>query len=530
MERICRWIKAAIDRRWLRLKPREEFIIGLLKHEPTSFEIGFQIEGGHRSSLRETSASSAVTDKVSTMAKPDPYLSTIPPLAGTNPYLMENFRPVTEETERSGPFEIEGAIPPGLDGILFRNGPNPSVVADPASYHWFSGDGMLHRIVLRDGEVLSYKNRYVRTRALAETNGTKPPRGPKEAINGPANTNIVRYAGRMLALVESGLPHRMTIDLDTVCVEDFEGLLASPMTAHPKFDPATGRMTAFGYDPFGPPFLRYHEFDELGNLLTTTSIDLPRCVMLHDFAVSATKVAFFDLPVAFDLELALNGNRLPFAFDDQLQARVGVLGRGEPGTRIRWYEIEPCYVFHVANAFDDGDDMIADVVVYNRTFDLGFGGLLGSDLPRLERWTFPADGKKVIRTPIDDRALEFPVIDRQAAGSPYNHTYGALFGRRDGLDRFPGYVKYNVNTGDSARIELPDHLQGNEPLFVRAADGKADDEGWLVCVEYDRGRDASDLVIYDAHSMSTKPEARVHLPVRVPFGFHGTFVTREQLS
>ncbi|MEI6701384.1 MAG: carotenoid oxygenase family protein, partial [Actinomycetota bacterium] len=220
----------------------------------------------------------------------------------------------------------------------------------------------------------------------------------------------------------------------------------------------------------------------------------------------------------------------PFAFDDQLQARVGVLGRGEPGTRIRWYEIEPCYVFHVANAFDDGDDMIADVVVYNRTFDLGFGGLLGSDLPRLERWRFPADGKRVIRTPIDDRALEFPVIDRQVAGSSYNHMYGALFARRDGLDRFPGYVKYNANTGESSRIELPDHLQGNEPLFVRAEDGKADDEGWLVCVEYDRSRDASDLVIYDAHSMTNKPEARVHLPVRIPFGFHGTFVTREQLS
>ncbi len=464
------------------------------------------------------------------MAQPNP-LETLDPInAGVNPYLLENFRPVLEETARSGPFEVEGSIPPGLDGLLLRNGPNPAVVPDPKTYHWFAGDGMLHAISLRDGEVRAYRNRLVRTRALSASIDTKAPRGPKEAINGPANTAVAFFANRILALCESGLPHRMTAELETVCVEDFDGALASPLTAHPKIDVETGRMAAFGYDPFGPPYLRYHEFDADGSLLTTTSIDLPHPVMIHDFAVSATKVAFFDLPIVLDGDLALAGSQIPFSFNDQLPGRVGVLHRGQPGEHITWYGIDPCYVFHVANAFDDGDCLVADVVVYEKTFDVGMGGLLGSSLPRLERWRMRDGEVRVNRTILDDQTLEFPVTDQAVQSRDYRHLFAAQIGRRDGLDRFPGYVKHDVERETSLRITLPDHLQGGEPIFVRAEDGKTDDEGYLLCIEYDRSRDLSDLVIYDAHEMNAKPEARIHLPVRIPFGFHGTFVPRATFS
>ena len=464
------------------------------------------------------------------MANPTPLQTLSPTNAGTNPYLLENFRPVLEETSRSGPFEVEGAIPPGLDGLLLRNGPNPAVISDPATYHWFGGDGMLHAISLRDGEVHAYRNRLVRTRALSAAIGTQAPRGPREAIDGPANTSVAFFANRILALCESGLPHRMTAELETVCVEDFDGALTSPLTAHPKIDAETGRMAAFGYDPFGPAFLRYHEFDADGSLLTTTSIDLPRSVMIHDFAVSATKVAFFDLPVVLDANLAMAGSHIPYAFDDQLPGRVGVLGRGQSGNQISWFSIEPCFVFHVANAFDDGECLVADLIVYDKTFDLGMGGLLGSQLPRLERWRMRPGEVRVNRTILDDQALEFPVTDPAVQSRPYRHTFAAQFGRRDGLDRFPGYVKHDVERETAVRITLPEHLHGGEPIFVRAEDGKADDEGFLLCVEYDRSRDLSDLVIYDAHAMNAKPEARIHLPVRIPFGFHGTFVPRATLS
>lgn len=458
------------------------------------------------------------------MARAEAFLTTTAPLAGSNPYLMGNFRPVVEETVRTGPFTVEGAIPPDLNGLLLRNGPNPAVVQNSDTYHWFSGDGMLHGLELRDGALLGYRNRFVRTRMLADEIGTMSPRGPREAINGPANTNVISFANRILVLVESGLPHRMTPDLETVCVEDFDGTLASPMTAHPKIDPETGAMAAFGYDPFGPPYLRYHEITPEGKIVWTTAIDLPSCVMIHDAMVSATQIGFFDLPVGLDTELAMAGVALPFRFDPEGRSRVGLLDRGTPGERVQWLSVEPCYVFHVVNAFDDGADLVADLYCYDRTFDTGMGRLLGSALPRLERWRMSPTATAVHRTVLDDLPAEFPRIDDAMAGRPYAHGYATQIARRDGLDAFPGYVKINADHGTVARIDLPDHLQASEPIFVRASDGKTDEEGWLLAVEYDRTSDSSDLVIYDAHAFSAKPEARIHLPVRIPFGFHGAYL------
>ncbi len=461
------------------------------------------------------------------MANPTPPLSFAAPAPGTNPYLLENFAPVTEEQVRHGGFTVTGVIPPDLDGMLLRNGPNPAVVDDPATYHWFTGDGMVHGLYLRDGELRQYRNRLVRTRHLSRELGTPQPKGPKEAIDGGANTNIVFMAKRLLALVESGLPHRLDAALDTICVEDFDGALASPMTAHPKVDPATGTITFFGYDPFGPPYLRYHEMDPVGNLLHSTDIALDRCVMVHDVAVSATRVGFMDLPIVLDPTM---GGTFPFRFDTERGAKVGILHRGRPGSEITWYALEPCYVFHVANAFDDGEDFVMDVCCYERTFDRGVGGLLGTDLARMERWRMSPGNPRVQRRTLDDLTVEFPRIDDAMAQGQHRFTYAVRSARRDGLDRFSGLVKFDHQRDESVRIDLPEGRECSEAVFVRAEDGRTDEEGYLLTVVYDKARHQSDLVIYDAHSMREVPWATVELPVRIPHGFHGNFVPTAALS
>ena len=182
-----------------------------------------------------------------------------------NPYLQGNFAPVLEERSDDVELPVTGVIPPDLEGRLLRNGPNPAVIpADEADYHWFSGDGMVHAISLAGGRATGYRNRWVRTRALSAKTGTPPPRGPGEPIDGPANTHVIRHAGTTLALIESGFPHALSSDLRRARVHDFDGALASPMTAHPKVDPVSGELVFFGTDVFGPPFLRYHVADTTG--------------------------------------------------------------------------------------------------------------------------------------------------------------------------------------------------------------------------------------------------------------------------
>ncbi len=441
-----------------------------------------------------------------------------------NPYLHGNFAPVQAERSDDHPLPITGVLPPDLEGRLLRNGPNPVVVpSDETAYHWFAGDGMIHAIGLGGGGALGYRNRMVRTRALAAKAETVPPRGPAEPIDGPANTHVIRHGGRTLALVESGLPHALTDDLQRARVYDFDGSLASPMTAHPKLDPDTGELVFFGYDVFGPPFLRAHVADAAGRIVRTREIDLPRAVMMHDFAVTASRVVFYDLPILFDLELAAEGRSIPFRWMPDAGARIGILPR-DGDVEVTWLTIDPCYVFHTVNAYDDGDSIVVDVLRYDRAFDTPPGGAIASVLPSLVRWTIDPLGGRVVERRLDDRPVEFPRVDDLVAGRPYRYAYCAALGDDPALPSFGGLVKYDLRRDESVRFEPGEHAAAGEPIFVRAADGRSEDEGWVLSLVYDASRDASDLVVLDATSFAGPPVATVHLPARVPFGFHGSWV------
>jgi len=442
-----------------------------------------------------------------------------------NPYLHGNFGPVFDERSDDHELEVTGVVPPDLNGRLLRNGPNPAVVAnDEADYHWFSGDGMIHAISLAGGKATGYRNRWVRTRSLSSKLGTSLPNGPSEPLDGPANTHVIRHGGTTLALVESGFPHALSDDLGRARVHDFDGGLASPMTAHPKLDPDTGELVFFGSDVFGPPFLRYHVVDAGGALVQTEEIEVPRATMMHDFGVTSTRMVFLDLPVVFDLELAAVGRPLPYRWMPEAGARLGVLPRSGGGDDVRWISIDPVYVFHVLNAYDAGDAVVMDVLRYDRAFDTAPGEAIASGLPMLARWTVDPSANRVTEQRLDDVPVEFPRIDDAVAGRPHRYGYCTRLGERPEDPSFEGLVKYDLVRDESTRFDPGEYRSPGEAVFVKAADGRGEDEGWVLSVVFDATRGASDLVILDATSFAGPPVATVHLPARVPFGFHGSWV------
>ncbi|MHB8219631.1 MAG: carotenoid oxygenase family protein [Acidimicrobiales bacterium] len=443
---------------------------------------------------------------------------------GANPYLSGNFAPVTAELTVDTPLSVDGAIPPSLQGLYLRNGPNPAAVEDPELHHWFDGDGMVHAVELRDGTAVSYRNRWVRTRKLAAETGSPVPPGPFEPVDGPANAHVVWHAGRLMALSGNGFPHLITTKLDTLGIEDFDAMLASPMTAHPHGDPETKGMAFIGADPWGPPFLRYHELDAAGRLVHSTHIDIPRATMHHDFGVTASRIVVMDLPVVYDTALATGDVATPFRWDTDVQARIGILERGDSGQAMRWIGIDPCYVLHVMNAYDDREAVVLDVCCYERAFDTPVGGPIGSTLARLQRWRIdPVEGT-VRSALVDDRTVELPRIDDSRAGRPYRFGYCVETGRADGFDTYRALLRYDLVRDETARWDPGPGRSPGEPVFVGAHDGRADDEGWLLTLVYDAGRDASDLVIIDASRFGGQPDAVIHLPARVPFGFHGSWL------
>ena len=255
--------------------------------------------------------------------------------ARKDPYLAGLYAPVA--VERDDPqLSVTGRLPEGLAGMYLRNGPNPRF-EPKGRYHIFDGDGMLHGLTLDGAGSATYRNRWVRTEGLAveERAGRGIYGGmangdfatPEETGGGPtmknvANTNVLRHAGRIFCLWEAGLPTEVTPTLDTLGEYDFGGKLTGPLTAHPKIDPVTGEMFAYGYSAI-PPYLRYYVFSADGQLVRSVDIDLPAPVMIHDFAITERHAVFLDAPAIFDFASFVEGGPM-LAWKPELGTRIGV--------------------------------------------------------------------------------------------------------------------------------------------------------------------------------------------------------------
>jgi carotenoid cleavage dioxygenase len=452
--------------------------------------------------------------------------------AVTNPYLTGNFAPVHDERDDAD-LEITGALPPELEGLLVRNGPNPVVDPDPASYHWFIGNGMLHGIELSRGAA-RYRNRWVRTDSACEALGETPiPGQPDDVFVGggsAANTHIVPFRDRLYALVEVCLPTEVRADLSTVGREDFDGALRSAMTAHPKLDPRTGELVFFGYDIAGPPWLRYHVVDPSGALVKTEEITLGGASMVHDFAITATSVVWLDLPIVYDLSL-LATQPFPARWDPDYQARVGVMPREGSDADVTWIDLDPCYVFHVANAYDDADgNVVVDVVRYDDSFMVERSGPGSSHGTTFDRWTIDRAARRLASERVDDVSQEFPRIDERLLGSVHRYAYATEIGVTDAFRAPVALRKHDLVSGTTLRHDPGAGRHPGEPVFVPASPDAGEDHGWVLAVVYDESRDASDLVVVDATDFDAPPVATVHLRSRVPYGFHGSWIPGASLG
>jgi carotenoid cleavage dioxygenase len=423
-----------------------------------------------------------------------------------------NYAPVADElTENDLP--VQGAIPAEIEGWYLRNGPNPR----QATAHWFTGDGMIHGVRIEDGRAKWYRNRWVRTDSFTSDFPLYNADGTRNLRSSVANTHIVNHAGKTLALVESSLPYEITNDLETVGAYDFGGKLVDSMTAHPKICPTTGELHFFGYGNIFAPHVTYHRADANGELTISRPLDVPALTMMHDFALTASHVVFMDLPIVFDFDIAMNGNdEMPYHWNDDYGARLGLLRRDDPFGEVRWFDIDPCYVFHVANAYDNGDSVVLQAVRYPELWR-GTGGFEADGV--LWSWTIDLATGIVTERQLDDRAVEFPRIDDRLATLPARHAVAVGDGR---------LVRYDLNTGDGV-----EHVFGSadapggpgEAVFVPSSSGAADEtSGWYLGYVYDPARDGSDLVIIDAADFTAPPVAKIELPQRVPYGFHGNWI------
>jgi carotenoid cleavage dioxygenase-like enzyme len=434
-------------------------------------------------------------------------------LFGAGKYFRQgNYAPVADELTQTD-LPVDGAIPSELNGWYLRNGPNPR----QATAHWFTGEGMIHGVRLEGGRAKWYRNRWVRTDNFDNDFPIYNPDGTRNLRASHANTHVVNHAGKTLALVESSLPYQITNDLDTVGAYDFGGKLIDSMTAHPKICPTTGELHFFGYGNIFAPHVTYHRADANGELTINRPLDVPALTMMHDFALTQTHVVFLDLPIVFNLDIAINGGGdMPYRWDDDYGARLGVMRRDDPFGEVRWFDIDPCYVFHVANAYDHQGAIVLQAVRYPELWRSSGGfdadGVLWS-------WTIDLSSGTVTERQLDDRAVEFPRIDDRLASLPARYAVSVGDGK---------LLRYDLTTGDAVEHDFgtaETRGRPGEAVFVPSTTAPTDElNGWYLGYVYDPVRDGSDLVILDASDFEGAPVARIQLPQRVPYGFHGNWI------
>ena len=444
------------------------------------------------------------------------------PYDAANRYLEGPFAPVQAEVTQTD-LAITGTLPRELNGLYARIGPNPLDVVNPAIHHWFLGAGMVHGVRLRDGRAVWYRNRWIGTDSVQQRLGRPTAPGPRRGNFDTVNTNIIGHAGRLWALVEgAALPVALDREFNTLRHGLFDAPAIRSFSAHPRLDPLTGELHAVCWDVTNRNRVDYVVIGADGSLVREVGIPVRHGPMIHDAAVTQSQVVVLDLPVTFSMAALLRGNALPYTWNERHPARVGLLPRTGDASAIRWFEIEPCYVFHIANAFDlhDGGTVI-DVIAYPRMFDTSRQGPEGFN-SSFERWTLHAGSTRVKRTVVSRFQQEFPRCDDRRAGQMYRYAYSIGAGL-DAPGAEPLY-RHDMQTGAVIRHDYGAHHIPAEAVFVPRHRGAAEDDGWLIAFVYNLRDDSSALVVLNAGDLGGQPAATVHLPARVPLGFHGNWI------
>ncbi|HSF85827.1 MAG TPA: carotenoid oxygenase family protein [Acidimicrobiia bacterium] len=468
--------------------------------------------------------------------------------AGENPYLMGPYAPVHNEIDATD-LEVIGEIPADLEGLYVRNGPNPRFRTE-GRYHWFDGDGMLHAIYLENGEA-TYRNRWVRTagfeqdtsagrglwQGIAEPRIGNPDDGSRLRLKDTANTDVMFHNGNLVALwYLSGAPYKVDpFTLETLGTQDWNGTRTSCVMAHAKVDPRSGEFVFFDYGP-QPPYMSYGVVSSDGVVKHFTDIEIPGARMPHDMAITENYSILMDLPLVVD-EASANAGRHRLNFVHDTPARFGIIPRLGGNEQVRWFEAEPCYIYHSINAYEAGDEIVMDVCRFRvpgpPAIDLS--GPLASILNYLRldayvhRYRFNLATGGTTEEVLADRNTEFPMIHPGRFGEKNRYAWNVSI-NSDVTMYFDGLVRYDLETGAEERYAFGAGRYGSEAPFAPRPGATAEDDGYVMSFVYDAATERSELVILDAADITGGPIGRVLLPVRIPNGFHACWVPAEDLD
>ena len=474
-----------------------------------------------------------------------------------HPFLQGPFQPMDAEYDASTPeLKVIGEIPRDLDGMYVRNTHN-QVHDSIGIYHPFDGDGMLHAMRFEDGKAF-YRNRFVRTTGfLAEQAAgkslwpgllspqlyTRRGWGAIGAMKDNAGTDVICHAGKLIASMSQGSePWRLDpFTLETLGPDaNWAARVPDGVASHYKVDWETGEMMFFNY-PEQWPYMHYGVVDRDDRLVHYVPIELPGPRWPHDLGITKNFTVLHDLPFYFDPEALKQGQR-KLEFHRDRPARFGIVPRYGDSAQVRWFEATSCYILHITNCYEDGDEVVMDGCIMPDPHKVRVGetGTREAVYDRIRahldkhrnptlmhRWRFDMKTGRTREERIDDEITEFPVCSNDYVGRPYRYSYNVLYQKGEWL--FRGLKRYDMQTGATQRVEFGPGRFGSEPQVARRVGARAEDDGYVLTYIADMNLNRSECAIFDAADITRGPIASVILPQRIPIGTHACWVEGDRL-
>ncbi|MBW4615551.1 MAG: carotenoid oxygenase family protein [Desmonostoc vinosum HA7617-LM4] len=456
--------------------------------------------------------------------------------------------------------DIEGQIPPELQGTLFRNGPGLLDINGQSIHHPFDGDGMISRITFINGRA-HFRNCFVQTEGyLAEQKagkilyrgvfGTQKPGGWLANIfdfkfKSIANTNVIYWGDKLLALWEAAEPYRLDpYTLETLAKEYFDGVLSpgDGFGAHPRLDPSCEQdggapcLVNFSIKPGLSTTITIFELNPTGQVVRKYAHIFPGFCFIHDFVITSNYCIFFQNPVTFNpipVALGIRAAGECIKFQTNQPTRIIVIPRTpktEP-TQVKILETESGFVFHHINAYEVKDEVVIDSICYQSLpqvepesdfrqvdFEAGSPG-------QLWRFNLNLQDGVVQRKLIESRCCEFPSIHPANVGRSYRYMYIGAAHAETGNAPLQALLKIDLESGTRQLWSAAPGGFIGEPIFVSRPGSVTEDDGWVLALVYDATHHRSDVVILDASDFSQGAIARLHLKHHIPYGLHGNFTS-----
>jgi beta,beta-carotene 9',10'-dioxygenase len=444
---------------------------------------------------------------------------------------------------------LTGQFPAWLTGSLLRTGPAKFEAGSTKLNHWFDGQAMLHRFAFADGAV-TYANRFLRGDSYCEAAAkgslargefaTDPCRTLFQrvaAVFSPhltdnCNVNVDEFGGKTVALTETTLPVRFDAEtLQTLghyaASAEVGGMVS---IAHPHHDIERGCRFSYVVDFGRRSHYRLFAIPDDGSperVVAEMPVDKP--ADMHSFAMTERYLVLTEFPLVVDplrLMLGLAPFIRNYRWLPERGLRFHVFDK-DSGDLVASRTADAAFAFHHINAYDDGADVVIDVITYEDAgiIDQLYLSHLRAGVPvnatgRVMRYRLPLGSDAPIESAtIADEMLELPRIDyARCAGKPYRYLWGT--GRRPHGDFLDSIVRVDVESRAS-RVWFAEGCFPGEPVFVSEPGAEAEGEGVLLSVVFDARRSVSFLLVLDAQSLAEI--ARAECPHHIPFSFHGNF-------